>query len=172
MSWARALWNAPALAQPELGVDGLVAVGVLHARQLRGDQVERLVPRHRDERLDAAPGAVALHAVLEPALAHHRLVDPALCVHGARHGLDDAAGARILGEGPDPDDATVLDLGVVQAPVRAGVNQSSLASAAHRRGLLTEPARSAGRQILSGGSDVRVDASSLPLDAVALAEGW
>ena len=54
--------------------DGLRAVLAAHPRDLARDQIERLVPRHRHERLAAAALAVA-GAVLEPALAHHRLSD-------------------------------------------------------------------------------------------------
>ena len=63
--------------------DGGVAVLAAHALDLARDQVERLVPRHRHERLAAAARAVA-GTVLEPALAHHRLRDARLRMHRRR----------------------------------------------------------------------------------------
>src|SRR5919109_21461 len=62
---------------PRAAVDGLITIGGLDLFELRGHQVERLVPWHSDERLTAAPRTVAVCAVREPALAHHRPLNTA-----------------------------------------------------------------------------------------------
>src|SRR5262249_39708780 len=91
------------------GIDRFIAVGALDPAEFRGDEVERLVPRHSDKWLDAAPRTVTPHAVLQPALAYHRPFDPARGVHRARHGGDDAAGLGIFGKGSDAYDPTSVD---------------------------------------------------------------
>src|ERR1051326_6565029 len=106
--------RAPAL---RAGHDGVVAEIAAHAAELAGNEIERLVPRHRHEALAAAADAIA-GAALAPALAHHRLRHPQLGMHRRRHRLDPRRGFRVVLERPHADDLAVLDLGQKRAPMR------------------------------------------------------
>ena len=62
---------------------------IAHARKFIGQQVERAVPRHRDERIAATP-VVSARAVLQPTTPHHRTGDAGLVAQGVGEIFQDA----------------------------------------------------------------------------------
>src|SRR5690348_11116899 len=112
-----------ARARPAVGAteDRAVRVPGFYARQLFGDEVECLLPRHFDERLLSALVAARAGAMLEPALAHRRAAyaQPRHLVR--QHVQADRRGVGILREGVQPDWlALVVVLDLVDAPVGGG----------------------------------------------------
>ena len=89
-----------------------------HARELAGDQAQRLVPAYLDQRLAAALRAVALRAVLEPALAHRRPRDPQVGVHHRGNRVEHGRRRRIPRERLAADDPISGDDRGEGAPVR------------------------------------------------------
>ena len=81
----------PSGARPAVGTteDRFVAMVVDRRPQRCGGEVERFVPRHRHERLDATLGAVAAAWVLQVALPHIGLVDASTGVLGVLQRLAD-----------------------------------------------------------------------------------
>src|SRR5260370_11577442 len=124
--------------------DRLVAERRLHALELVGDEIERLVPRHLDERLFAALVARRSGAALEPALAD-RGPQHAQARHLVRqHVQADRRGIGVLGEGMELRGLALLVVfDFVDAPVGCGkrtlmghgnsvYSQSSLVKSARR----------------------------------------
>src|SRR5262249_54412486 len=105
-------------AAPAVGaaIDRLAAKSLVDATELTGQQVDRGLPAHRDERLRSAARARTRSAV-EPAGPHHRL-------DGARRmskASDDVAEERgrigVVAVGMDRDDGAVRDLSLERSPV-------------------------------------------------------
>ena len=82
--------------------DRRIAMIAADPLELARNQIERLVPRHRHERLAAASFAVAA-AMFQPAFAHHRLRDPRFRMHRLRNGVDQMRRIGIFLERPHAD---------------------------------------------------------------------
>jgi hypothetical protein len=87
---------APAVRAGEYGV---VAVRGLHPLQFLSDEVERLVPRHFDERLGAAPVGARAGPAFEPAPAYRRPQYTGRRSKRRRHRIADRRGVWIVGKG-------------------------------------------------------------------------
>jgi len=103
------------------------------ALQLAGDEIERLVPRDRDERL-AAPALAAAGARLaegagEVAGADHRPADARRIVERARYRAADRRRLGVVGGRRQRADAAVCDLDVEAAPVIRGRHGARLLGA-------------------------------------------
>ena len=103
--------------RPSIGAaeDRVVAERLAHARKLRGDRIQRLVPGHFVE----AVGAGARLA-LTPAFADRRPCDPQRRVHHRGNGLEHARGRGIARKRLAADDAAVLDQRGEGAPMGQG----------------------------------------------------
>jgi hypothetical protein len=106
----------PAGGRPAIGAgeDGVVAVLCFYALELARDQIQRLIPRDRDE----AVGAPVTVAVFEPAFAHHGLGDPRRPMHHAGDGRQHRRGVGVVGDRQGVDDAAIPDNRVKRTPVR------------------------------------------------------
>ncbi len=94
---------------------------VFNALQLIRDQIQCLVPRDRDERLDPATGPVAMNPLLQIPLAHHGLRDTARVIDGTWERLHEGRRVRIVGKGLNADEDTVFHLCIKKAPMRTGM---------------------------------------------------
>jgi len=74
--------------------DRMRPMRIADASKLRGEQVERPVPRHRNEGVAAAPVGLA-RAVLQPPTPHHRMGDAGLVAKRGREIVQDAIWIRI-----------------------------------------------------------------------------
>jgi hypothetical protein len=99
------------------GEDGRVAVGVLDAAELPGDQVERPLPAHLHEGLRPPAAAVSRGPALEPAPAHRRLGDAAAVPHRVLERLADRGGVGIALERVNGRDLPAHNLDLVGAPM-------------------------------------------------------
>ena len=88
--------------------------------QRLGREVQRLVPGHGHEGLDAAPACRRCARTLEIATADTRPIDAAARILGIQQGLTDGRRIRVALCRPDCGHTSVADLGDVVAPVGAG----------------------------------------------------
>src|SRR5579864_967794 len=110
----------------------------LDARELRGHEIESLLPGYGDEALAAAPSA-ATSTRREPALAHHRLRNARRRMNARRDVAEERGGIGIALEGHHADDAAAFDLGAESAPMRVVVDERTC----HGSCSASEPNRSA-----------------------------
>ena len=97
--------------------DGLRPMLAPDAGDLAGDQIERLVPRHRNERLAAAALARPGPCLSQPS----RTIGCAMRdvgMHARRDGVDQVRRIGVALERAHADHAAALDLGEERAPVR------------------------------------------------------
>ncbi len=100
--------------------DRLVAVGAPHARELPGEQVERVVPGDLDELLAARARTTGPGPSLEPAPPDRRRGDPRRVPQRAGDVAEQRRGRRVCGVRHDGDLAAGRHPDAVGAPVRGG----------------------------------------------------
>ncbi len=112
-------------ARPAVGAaeDRAVAERRLHPRQFVRHQLQRGIPIDRHERLGAPPGAVAVGAMVEEALADMGSVDAASVIDRFHLGLRQWRRVLVLLERLHPDRAPVPDLDVESTPMGRSPNK-------------------------------------------------
>ena len=111
--------GGPAVGAPE---DPCVPEGLPYSPQLAGDQVERLVPAHRNEGFRTAAPSMMPGSSLQPTLAYHGLSDPAGVVHDVWNRQPHWRRIRVTGKRVRRHDPSSLDLDLVSAPVEGRLN--------------------------------------------------
>ena len=112
--------HADTLPAVGTGVDRLRAEIRLDALDLAGHQFGGLLPAHSHPLVGTAQLRSGTRAVLQPALAHHGVLDAVLGVDLERRHVDEVIRCRIVGHRLDPHHAALGDDGLEGSPVGAG----------------------------------------------------
>ena len=112
--------HADALPAVGTGVDRLRAEVALYPAYLAGHQFDGLVPAHPHPFVGAAQLGSGARAVLQPALAHHGVLDAVLGMDLVGRHVDEVVWRRIIGYRLDAHHAAIFDYGFECPPVGAG----------------------------------------------------
>ena len=112
--------HADTLPAVGAGVDRLGAEVALDPLDLAGHQFDGLLPTHPHPLVGAAQLRLGARAVLQPALAHHGVLDAVLGMDLERRHVDEVIRCRIIGHRLDPHHAAIGDYGLEGSPVGAG----------------------------------------------------
>ena len=112
--------HADTLPAVGTGVDRLRAEIRLDALDLAGHQFDGLLPAHPYPLVGSAQLRSGTRAVLQPAFAHHGVLDAVLGVDLERRHVDEVIRCRIVGHRLDPHHAALGDDGLEGSPVGAG----------------------------------------------------